>query len=157
MYTVLCISIEEYWTTDTEKDNLMFPEWRALIEKVMQRLSIEAKRIVSLYSFGYYVPSIIQRLKQEKVGVSKCAIYDLIWCWSFISKTLHVNWTCVPYMAVTMWLLNASLFHAWLFYVWYTVNYTRHVRFMPWENMVHINMWRQCIVVFSWHHVWTCK
>ena len=38
----------------------------------MPRLSIEGrKRIVSLYSCGVSVPSIVQRLKQEKVAVSR--------------------------------------------------------------------------------------
>ena len=45
----------------------------------MPRLSIEARRrIVSLYSCGYSVPVIVQRLEQEDVKVSKRAVYDLV-------------------------------------------------------------------------------
>ena len=45
----------------------------------MPRLSIEARRrIVSLYSCGYSVTCITQRLEQEKVAVSKRAVYDLV-------------------------------------------------------------------------------
>ena len=45
----------------------------------MPRLSIESrKRIVSLNSCGFSVPSIVQRLKQEKVAVSQCAVYNLV-------------------------------------------------------------------------------
>ena len=53
---------------------------KALIRiKVMPRLSIEARRrIVSLYSCRYSFPSIVQRLEEEKVAVSKYAVYDLV-------------------------------------------------------------------------------
>ena len=44
----------------------------------MPRLSIEARRTVSLYFCGYSVPSIVQWLEQKKVAVSKCAVYDLV-------------------------------------------------------------------------------
>ena len=45
----------------------------------MPRLSIESrKRIVSLHSCGFSVPSIVQRLKQEKVAVSQRAVYNLV-------------------------------------------------------------------------------
>ena len=45
----------------------------------MPRLSIEARRrIVSLVSGGFTVPSIAQRLEEEKVVVSKRAVYDLV-------------------------------------------------------------------------------
>ena len=45
----------------------------------MPRFSIEARRrIVSLYSCGYFVPTIVQRLEQEKVAVSKRAVYNLV-------------------------------------------------------------------------------
>ena len=45
----------------------------------MPRLSIEArKRIVSLHYHGYSVPTVVQRLEQENVSVSKRAVYDLI-------------------------------------------------------------------------------
>ena len=45
----------------------------------MPRLSIEARRrIVSLYSCGYSVLVIVQRLEQEDVKVSKRAVYDLV-------------------------------------------------------------------------------
>ena len=45
----------------------------------MPRLSIEARRrIVLLYSCGCSVPSIVQRLEQEDVEVSKRAVYDLV-------------------------------------------------------------------------------
>ena len=45
----------------------------------MPRLSIEARRrIVSLYSCGYSVAVIVQRLEQEDVKVSKRAVYDLV-------------------------------------------------------------------------------
>ena len=37
----------------------------------MPHLSIEARRIVSLYSCRSSTPSIVQRLEQEKVAVSK--------------------------------------------------------------------------------------
>ena len=46
---------------------------------MIPRLSIEARRrIVSLYSCGYSVPVIVQRLEQEDVKVSKHAVYDLV-------------------------------------------------------------------------------
>ena len=45
----------------------------------MPRLSIEArKRIVSLYSHGYSVQFIFQRLEEENVSVSKRAVYNLV-------------------------------------------------------------------------------
>ena len=45
----------------------------------MPRLSIEARRrIVSLYSCGYSVTFIVQRLDEENVQVSKRAVYDLV-------------------------------------------------------------------------------
>lgn len=45
----------------------------------MPRLSIKARRrIVSLHSLGYPVLSIIQRLEEENVVVSKRAIYHLL-------------------------------------------------------------------------------
>ena len=44
----------------------------------MLRLSIEARRVVSLYSCGFSIPSIVQGLEQEKVAVSKRAIYNLV-------------------------------------------------------------------------------
>ena len=48
----------------------------------MPRLSIEAKRrAVSLYSRGYSVSTIFQRLQQENVDVSKHAIYSLVEKW----------------------------------------------------------------------------
>ena len=34
--------------------------------------------IVSLDSCGFSVPSVVQRLKQEKVAVNKCAVYNLV-------------------------------------------------------------------------------
>ena len=52
----------------------------------MPRLSIEARRIVSLYSCRYSVPSIIQQLEQEKVAVSK---------WPHHVTCIFVSlWTC---------------------------------------------------------------
>ena len=48
----------------------------------MPRLSIEARRrVVALYSRGYSVSSILQRLQQENVDVSKRAIYNLVKKW----------------------------------------------------------------------------
>ena len=45
----------------------------------MPRLSIPARRrIISLISGGFCVPSIVQRLEQEKVVVSKCTVYNLM-------------------------------------------------------------------------------
>ena len=45
----------------------------------MPHLSIEdRRRIVSLYSIGYSVSSIFERLEQENVEVSKCSIYNLV-------------------------------------------------------------------------------
>ena len=45
----------------------------------MPRLSIEARRrIISLVSGGFSVPYIVQRLEQEKVVVSKRAVYNLV-------------------------------------------------------------------------------
>ena len=45
----------------------------------MPCLSIEARRrIISLFSGGFSVSSIIQRLEQEKISVSKRAVYDLV-------------------------------------------------------------------------------
>ena len=44
----------------------------------MPRLFIEARRIVSLYSCEYFIPSIVQQLEQEKVTVNKRAVYDLV-------------------------------------------------------------------------------
>ena len=45
----------------------------------MPRLSIEARRrIVSLHSYRYSIPSIFQRMEQENVVVSKCTVYNLV-------------------------------------------------------------------------------
>jgi len=44
----------------------------------MPRLSIEARRIVSLYFSGYSVSSIFARLEQENVEVTKRSIYNLV-------------------------------------------------------------------------------
>lgn len=45
----------------------------------MPRLSIEARhRVASLYSCGYSVSDISQRLEQERVEVSKQALYRLV-------------------------------------------------------------------------------
>ena len=47
--------------------------------EVMPRLSLEARRrIVSLYSGGFSVKSIVQRLDQENVSVSQRAVYNLV-------------------------------------------------------------------------------
>ena len=48
----------------------------------MPRLSIEARRrVVALYSRGYSVSTILQRLQLENVDVSKRAIYNLVKKW----------------------------------------------------------------------------
>ena len=45
----------------------------------MPHLSIEARRrIISLISDGFCVPTIVQRSEQEKVVVSKRTIYNLM-------------------------------------------------------------------------------
>lgn len=57
----------------------------------MPRLSFEARRrIISLYSCGSPVPSIFRWLEQEKVAVSKRAVYDLVkkFCLKGIMKDL---------------------------------------------------------------------
>ena len=56
----------------------MFQEWRALIENQGDATIEARRRTVSLYSCGYSVSSTIQQLEQEKVTVSKHAIYDLV-------------------------------------------------------------------------------
>ena len=70
---------------------------------------------------------------------------------------MHVNCMRVPCVAITTWLLHDWLFYAWLFHTWHMVNYTRHVCSTPRENMIHANMWWECIVDFSWHYTWTHK
>ena len=58
----------------------------------MPRLSIEAKRrAVSLYSKGYSVSTIFQRLQQENVDVIKCAIYSLVEKWRIKGSELPLN------------------------------------------------------------------
>ena len=58
----------------------------------MPHLSIEAKRrAVSLYSRGYSVLAIFQRLQQENVDVSKRAIYSLVEKWRVKGSELPLN------------------------------------------------------------------
>ena len=46
--------------------------------EVMPCLYIEARRFISLVSCGFSFSSIVQRLEQEKVVVSKRAVYNLM-------------------------------------------------------------------------------
>ena len=107
----------------------------------MPRLSIEARRriIVLLVSGRFTVPSIVQRLEEEKVVVSKRAVYDLVkkfrhkgvinvwlrifhaWLYSTRGHTLRVD---ISYACM-------AIFHAW--------DYTRHVCCTLLGNVVHAN------------------
>ena len=76
----------------------------------MPRLSIEARRrIVSLVSGRFTVPSIVQRLEEEKVVVSKRAVYDLV-------KKFRLKGVINAWLYSTRgYILRVAIFHAWTY------------------------------------------